>query len=968
MWGMDCSDRAMGTTASVTGRRATRVGIRRGPVVADGSSINDIFRFVQLRPQRATRQIGVVALARDTPLVKDLTVETTSAARTARANEALAQGAVRSIDDVALGAETVSALVGLRVSADSTVQDLRDALPALARLRRTRDFASRRSALSDSLVASYFATEGIPADVDDLTDVYRVYNMSDDDEGPLARWLARPLMAPTVPPTEAPRRTVGGFEQPAAPEHEPAGPDRDDKAEQLPASVEELVALDRPAMLVQPDSNGTTPRDAVPFSLTASARKLVSARTDAILAERGIDLAAVPLDVAITRLDTERSVVRPIAWPRPAIDTQSGVTLPPPPAHALVRPAGVADLLVVKQQIKRYEAGEIAHVENVLIGEKKSRAHRELERSEETTLTETENTRVRENELQTADRFELNRETSQTIKADQKTGFGLSVSGKYGPAVEFTSKAETSASTAQEESSKNSSTYARDVVSRSLERVTERVREVRTRTLIRETEETNLHELDNTTTEHVRGIYQFLDKIYETQVFNYGIRQMFDFMVPEPASFLWYIAANPTLDVDLPPEPEKLDTVAADASYVNEDNALALAAAYGATDVDLPPPLYKLLAVGARHGEDDADETGQPHSSQRIDLAVPAGYRLLRATVRGLAFTDENPVIAVAIGSRRAVWKPASADRVSLSAGRKLVHQPSIAMNLDVDPYELAGDAKFGVSVLAWETNTYSLEVVVVVKRMPAELDRWRVATYKKIRDAYQDRVKEWEQRVEELRSEAEARAEKANELPFGAPPAANQQTITTELKKQCLSIITQQRYDAFDATKDDKPPFFDFTEAAAEGSYIRFFEQAFEWDQMQYVFYPYFWSRKTTWVDRFVKQDVDPEFLDFLRAGAARVVVPVRPGFEVAITHFIETGKIWAGQSDPPPINSALYVSIIDEIRERTGAPQGEIPVGEPWDARLPTSLVLVRADSDLPRWERLSSDGWEWQPGENS
>jgi hypothetical protein len=111
----------------------------------------------------------------------------------------------------------------------------------------------------------------------------------------------------------------------------------------------------------------------------------------------------------------------------------------------------------------------------------------------------------------------------------------------------------------------------------------------------------------------------------------------------------------------------------------------------------------------------------------------------------------------------------------------------------------------------------------------------------------------------------------------------------------------------------------------------------------------------------------VDPEFLDFLRAGSARVVVPVRPGFETAITHFLETGKLWGGAGDPPQINSPLYVSIIDEIRERTGAPQGEIPVGEPWDARVPTPLVLVRGRSDLPSWQRRAPGDWEWLPVED-
>jgi hypothetical protein len=240
------------------------------------------------------------------------------------------------------------------------------------------------------------------------------------------------------------------------------------------------------------------------------------------------------------------------------------------------------------------------------------------------------------------------------------------------------------------------------------------------------------------------------------------------------------------------------------------------------------------------------------------------------------------------------------------------------------------------------------------------------VAMYRKIRAAYDDRVREHEQKVAELKAEAEARAERENRLPFGAPPAINRRTIQTELKKHCLSTITEQRYDAFDATKDGAPPFFDFLEAAAEGSYIRFFEQAFEWDQMQYVFYPYFWSRKTTWVDRFVRQDVDPEFLEFLRAGSARVVVPVRPGFEVAVTHFVETGKLWGGEGEPPQINDPLYVSIIDELRERTGAPEGEKAVGEPWESRVPTALALVRGTDDLPSWQRTSPDAWEWRPAE--
>jgi hypothetical protein len=46
-------------------------------------------------------------------------------------------------------------------------------------------------------------------------------------------------------------------------------------------------------------------------------------------------------------------------------------------------------------------------------------------------------------------------------------------------------------------------------------------------------------------------------------------------------------------------------------------------------------------------------------------------------------------------------------------------------------------------------------------------------------------------------------------------------------------------------------------------------------------VRYPYFWGRQSTWLKHIDIRDGDLEFEDFLKAGFARVVLPVRPGFE---------------------------------------------------------------------------------------
>jgi hypothetical protein len=72
----------------------------------------------------------------------------------------------------------------------------------------------------------------------------------------------------------------------------------------------------------------------------------------------------------------------------------------------------------------------------------------------------------------------------------------------------------------------------------------------------------------------------------------------------------------------------------------------------------------------------------------------------------------------------------------------------------------------------------------------------------------------------------------------------------------------------------------------------------------------------------------------------------------------------IWDGPGEPPDINDPLYVPIITEIQERTGASHGEIPVVVAWKTNVSTPLVVLRArDEKLPRWKRPDQSTWEWE-----
>jgi hypothetical protein len=195
-----------------------------------------------------------------------------------------------------------------------------------------------------------------------------------------------------------------------------------------------------------------------------------------------------------------------------------------------------------------------------------------------------------------------------------------------------------------------------------------------------------------------------------------------------------------------------------------------------------------------------------------------------------------------------------------------------------------------------------------------------------------------------------------------GHNPLENRTLERNELKKACISLLTAQHYDWVGAIEEQPNaphyPQVDLSVADAQGRYIRFFEQAFEWDQMVYFFYPYFWGRKAGWYDKVLLEDTDPQFAEFLKAGAARVVFPVRPGFEQAVANFLDGGVIWNG--DDVPVTSPLYLPITEEIKQSQGAPGTEVPQGDPWDVKLPTTLVLLKEDSTLPAWEKNDSGDW--------
>lgn len=620
-----------------------------------------------------------------------------------------------------------------------------------------------------------------------------------------------------------------------------------------------------------------------------------------------------------------------------------------PKGSGNIKPIGMADLKVVQSQLLKYELGEVAHIENILAGETKKRTFRNFNRSEQTLLEESESSSETEKETQTTERFELHTEAAKVLQEDyqsssedqKQSSIGLSVTASYGPvSASFNANMDKSSvdseasSTSQVESNRNSTDYAKNVMSRALSRVIQRTRTQKTVTTIVESEDTTEHGYDNTapeggTANNIAGVYRWLDKYYINKVVNYGKRLMFEFVIPEPASFYIFsrlskATENAMTDAMEVPPPFDIATF----NDIDESNYDDYAVKYGAGEVK-PPPASSVTVSISKNIDTPTSNTWFTWADK---VAVPPGYQAQFARVNVLMSTvgasvPLKPYVQMYLSDQ---WF-----QIINNCGSQVQF-----VNSNPDPSSTTGEIPVIARIYSGD---YSISVEVYCVPTDAAIVKWKIDTFNTLQAAYKQRKREYDQWVASQGVVIE-----------GNNPNINRIIEHTELKKHSIEMISGQRFEAFDALKPKIPPYdypeFSFTAAKEQGKYISFFEQAFEWDQMTYMYYPYFWARKREWINILKRDDNDPLFMAFLQAGAARVLVPVRPAFTKAILYYLSSGgEIWNGEDVPAP-TSPLYVSIIDEMKEFDGQFTGGNQEGEPWISKVPTSLVYLTKDGELP------------------
>jgi hypothetical protein len=554
-----------------------------------------------------------------------------------------------------------------------------------------------------------------------------------------------------------------------------------------------------------------------------------------------------------------------------------------------VRLVGLADLLVVRDRLVGYEAREVAHIENILPGETRRREHHVLNRQETTVELEVNESSFEEKDQRTSERFELQSEAGKTLEESFSVEAGVQTSGRYG-----VTKVDTSveAGFSQDRSQTHSiaTTYAKDVIEKTVSRTSKSVRNLRRNVSLEEIKDLNLHSFSRVGAEQgYSGIYYWVDKVQELEIRHYGTRLFLEFWIPEPGVFL---SGTETADQEspIPPMPALED--------IQEDDYSDAVATFGAVGIEPPPSAKIQVGYTFVTTPNEADDDGKSETTKDDTITIPDGYLPANAITR-ISGRDRSDAfhVFITVGGYSVAHGTYPGTNEDGSTRR---HPPNQGLLQEPAP----GGLPVVIRLSSHYDGTAAISIRIDCNRSPRLLESWRLRTW--------ERIKEARDRLEAEAERARRNAESVGAIP-GRHPDQNRAIERDELQKWATQLLRQRvhRHSAiarYLGLPEVSPHRAD--ELAPEMS---FFSQAFEWDQMTYFLVPYFWGRRRTWRPKQLLTGSDPQHTAFLRAGGCRLLVTVSPGFERRVVAYMQGAGLADLGSEPEELPN------VDEATEDT-------------------------------------------------
>ena len=538
------------------------------------------------------------------------------------------------------------------------------------------------------------------------------------------------------------------------------------------------------------------------------------------------------------------------------------------------------------------------------------------------------------------DFFENYSERGVTEKTDSSTAaesevnrsnslnFGATLTGSYGP-VSLTTTLGLMTAGSERQSIKTSMQRNQEITEKSSARVRQEHKVSIKIESKQGMDSTSYKTITNPSPDAVRIDYYKMMRKWRTDLYRYGLRLTYDICIPTPGLRLWArwrrvaeIDASLAAPLQFGWKPED----------INEGWVHAEALKLGILVDDPPPFTITPASVFDSTPYASEDDSGAVRFG-RIEFDVPPGYQLASAnfTANLARWADQTNWLNV------------------LNADFSRPDDNTVTSSL---PQHIGNTGRQAVSYAYLGISQAALRVEFTCVRQTATFIAWQKAIWHQLHDAAAARYQEQNARLQGERdilwralagkdTLSLRRLEREEMLrlimlwilgpdaAYANAPAWIETTVNLMLADEVAFLQNKgvpatpsPSFGGIDGTK--------WSQALIFGDFVKFVQQAIEWENLLYFLYPYFWGSEGQGRDKMLFEHPDPEHQNFLRAGYCRVVITVRPGFEEDFTRLVEVGSLKQVGS-PGNVYTSPYLPIAEEIANRALTNYAGIPPANP-------------------------------------
>ena len=471
--------------------------------------------------------------------------------------------------------------------------------------------------------------------------------------------------------------------------------------------------------------------------------------------------------------------------------------------------------------------------------------------------------------------------------------------------------------------------------------------------MLTESQNTSLRGFNNEKgTTNLNGIYRWVDKTYTARLLNYGKRLMLPLNPPEPAAFFRALLAqgqaelSADLEEPVPPsgvnikDGRPIEEGARRTGFqsyqdISVDNYARFAALYDVQVLPPPPPTIagaKAIAVptameAAKVESHSAEGKELSYAAVDSGLSVNPNYRDQQGR-RVRAVRRPGPLLRRDVEARRRQRRQQGArdGRGQIAPlqrrwpGRQQTPEDSHELQRDAGRHRVGHRRQHDAVAVADQDRRRLRRHAVAERDLPAVLrpdayDAWKSSVYADIVKGYTAKKPGLRPGAASQPCKAKQAAAVAAQTYHAARGPSTGGSRLTELKRGCIELLTEEPQPAHTsiARRDRRHAPRIVYRRGGGGSLLRGLARrrcqrrgggdlraAFEWSEMAppTSSYPYYWAGSTgggrSWRRRARR---DPQCSkQFLRAGNASVLVPVRPASSARCMLFLKTGLIWGG------------------------------------------------------------------------